>query len=56
MSNYIKDLVKKCRVCKNISVKSNFYKNTKSKDGLQSERNFCVNDNNNKNYYVDNKE
>ena len=41
MSSCIKDLydynlVKKCRVCKIILLKSNFYKNTKSKDGLQS--------------------
>ena len=53
LSDY--DLVKKCRVCKNISLKSNFYKNTKSKDGLQSQCKFCVNDYN-KNYYVDNKD
>ena len=55
MSNCIKDLydynlVKKCRVCKNILLKSIFHKNTKSKDGLQSQCKFCVNDYN-KNYY-----
>ena len=59
MSNCIKDffdydLVRKCRVCKNISIKSSFYKNTKFKDGLQSQCKFCVN-NYNKNYYVENK-
>ena len=49
------DLVKKCRVCKHFSLKSSFYKNTKSKDGLQSQCKFCVNIYN-KNYYVDNKD
>ena len=33
---YNYDLVKKCRVCENILLKSNFHKNTKSKDGSQS--------------------
>ena len=47
MSGCIKDLydyelVKKCRVCKKISLKSNFNKNRKSKDGLQSQGKFCV--------------
>ena len=46
---YDYDLVRKCRVCKNILLKSNFHKNTKSKDGLQSQCKFCVNDYN-KNY------
>ena len=60
MSNCIKDLfdydlVKKCRVCKNISLKSYFNKKTKSKDGLQSQCQFCVNDYD-KNYFVDNKD
>ena len=51
---YDYDLVKKCRVCENILLKSNFYKNTKSKNGLQSQWNFCVKDYN-KNCYEDNK-
>ena len=60
MSACIKDLfdyelVKKCRVCENISFKSNFSKNTKSKDGLQSQCKFCVNDYN-KNYYIKNRD
>ena len=29
---------------KKISLKSNFNKNTKSKDGLQSQCEFCIND------------
>ena len=37
---YVYELVKKCCVCKNISLESNFHKNTKSKDGLQSQRKF----------------
>ena len=41
---YDSDLVKKCRVGKNISLKSDFNKNTKSKDGLQSQCELCVND------------
>ena len=49
MSNCIKDIYdydsfKKCRVCKNILLKSNFHKITKSKDGLQSQFKFCKND------------
>ena len=49
MSNCIKDLydydlIKKCCFCKKISLKSNFNKNTKSKDGFQSQCKFCVND------------
>ena len=60
MSNYIKelydyDLVKKCRVCENIPSKSNFNRNTKSKDGLQSQVKFCVNEYN-KNYYIKNRD
>ena len=47
---YDYDLIKKCRVCKNISLKSNLNKNTKSKDGLHSQCEFCVNEYN-KNYY-----
>ena len=59
MSNCIKelydyDLVKKCRVCQNISLKSNYYENTNYKDGLQLNVN-CVIDYT-KNYYVDNKD
>ena len=34
---YDYDLVKKRRVRKNFLLKSNFYKNTKSKNGLQSQ-------------------
>ena len=49
MGNCIKglydyDLVKKSRVCKNIPLKSNFNKNIKSKDGLQSQCKLCVNE------------
>ena len=49
MSTCIKDFydydsIKKCRVCKNYSVKSSFNKNTNFKDGLQTQRKFCVND------------
>ena len=33
---YDYDLVKKCRVCKNILLESSFHKNTKYKDGLQA--------------------
>ena len=44
------DLVKKCCRCKNILLKSNFHKNTKSKDGLRSQCKICVNEYN-KNYY-----
>ena len=47
--------LKKCRVCKTISLKSYFYKNTKSKDGLQSQCKFCVNDYN-KTCFVENKD
>ena len=41
---YDYDLIKKCRVCKNISLMSNFGKKIKTKDGLQSQCNFCAND------------
>ena len=42
MSNSINDLydfdlIKKCSVCKNISLKSNFYKNKTKRDGFNSE-------------------
>ena len=58
MSNCIKDLydynlIKKCYDCKNILLKSNFSRNVKSKDGLQSQCTFCKNDYN-KNYYFEN--
>ena len=36
------DLVKKCCVCKKCSIKSNFHKNTKSRDGLFSHCKICV--------------
>ena len=54
MSNCIKDLydydlLKKCCRCGIISLKSNFHKNKKSKDGLFSQCKFCT-----KKYYVDN--
>ena len=52
---YDYDLVKKCCVCKNISLKSNFNKSIKSKDGLQSQCKFCANDYN-KNYYNQNRD
>ena len=60
MSNCIKDLfdynlVLKCHVCKNIPLKSNFNKNTKSKDALQSQCKFCLNAYD-KNYYVANQD
>ena len=41
---YDYDLVNKYNVCKNILLKCNFHKNTISKDGLQSQRKFCVYD------------
>ena len=41
------DLVKKCRVCGIISLKSNFPNNKNRKDGLQSRCKFCV-----KEYYL----
>ena len=47
---YDYDLVKKCRVCKNVLLKSNFSENTKSRDELQSRCKCCVNDYN-KNFY-----
>ena len=47
MSNCIKDLydynlVKQCCRCKNILLKSNFYKKINSKDGLDSRCIFCL--------------
>ena len=45
---YDYDLVKKCRVCQKFLLKSNFDKNSKAKDGLQSQRKFCVGDYNEK--------
>ena len=47
------DLIKKCSRCKNILLKSNFHKRSKSSDGLQSQCKFCVNDYY-KNYYYKN--
>ena len=60
MSGCIKDLYnyesfKKCSKCKNILLKSNFRKNKKMSDGLQSQCKFCVNDYK-KNYYVANQD
>ena len=49
------DLVKKCYVCKNILLKSNFSRNAKSKDGLQAQCTFCKNDYNKK-YYFENRD
>ena len=56
MSNCIKDfydynLVKQCCRCKNILLKSNFYKKLSSKDGLDSRCIFCL-----KKYYLDNRD
>ena len=42
--------MKKCSKCKIISLKSNFHKRSKSKDGFQSQCKFCVN-HYNRNYY-----
>ena len=42
-------------MCAIISLKSNFHKNRKSKDGLQSQCKFCVNEYN-KNYYTKNRD
>ena len=47
---YDYDLIKNSRVCENISLKSNFGKNTKPKDGLQSQCKFCANDYNENQY------
>ena len=60
MSDCIKDLcdydlVEKCRVCKNLLLKSNVNKITKSKDELQSQCKFCVNDYK-INYYIKNRD
>ena len=56
MSNCIKDLfdydlVKKCCRCKNILLKSNFYKDNNRKDGLQRICIICI-----KHYHIDNKD
>ena len=59
---YDYDLVKKCRVCKNVSLKSNFYKNKTKKDGYASECISCRKQYYNekrektKKYYVENRE
>ena len=60
MNNCIKDLidynlVERCCRCKSICLKSNFWKNKKMSDGLQSQSIFCVNDFI-KNYYVANQD
>ena len=56
MSNCIDyDLVKKCSKCGIISLKSNFHKNKKSKDGLTSLCKVCKNEYN-KNYYNKNRD
>ena len=49
------NLILKCCRCKNILLKSNFNKNVKSKDGLQSQCKICVNDYN-ENYYNKNRD
>ena len=75
MSNCIKDLydydlVKKCSKCRNISLKSNFHKNEKSKNSLFSQCKSCVHQkqkiydcenrgriiNRNKDYYLKNRD
>ena len=48
-------LMKKGRICKNNLLNSNFHKNIKSKDGLQSNFIICLNDYN-KNYYNKNRD
>ena len=60
MSNCIKDLydydlIKKCCRCGIISLKSNFHKNKKSKDGLTSHCKVCKNEYN-RNYYNKNRD
>ena len=52
---YENELVKNCRVCKKVLLNSNFDKNRKIKDGLQSQSNFCVNDFK-ENYYIRNRD
>ena len=54
MSNCVKevydyDLIKKCSNCGIISLKSNFHKDKKRTDGLQSRCKFCLNE-----YYLKN--
>ena len=56
MSISIKDLydynlVKKCRVCKNILLKSNFHKNKNTSDGFDPQYELCT-----KKRYVDNQD
>ena len=51
MSSCIKHLVKKCRVCKKILLKSNFHKNKNMSDGFNQQCKFCT-----KVYYVDNQD
>ena len=52
---YDYDLIKKYRVCKNVLLESNFYKNKNMSDGLQSQCKFCVHSYK-KNYYVANQD
>ena len=67
MSNCIKglydyDLVKKCSKCGNISLKSNFHRNIKTKDGFHPHCAMCRKKNYNENlvkikkYYLDNRD
>ena len=56
MSNCIKDfydyeLIKKCRVCENILLKSIFHKKKVLSDGFNPQSKFCT-----KKYYLDNRE
>ena len=60
MSNSIKelydyDLIKRCTKCENISLKSNFHRNSKSKDELHSECKTCRKKSS-KQYYNDNRD
>ena len=48
---YDYDLIKKCRVCKNILLKSNFHKNKNMSDEFNPQCKFCT-----KKYYLYNRE
>ena len=48
---YDYDLDKKCRLCKNTSLKSNFHKNKKLGDGFNPQCKFCT-----KKYYIENQD
>ena len=48
---YDYDLVKKCHVCKNILLKSNFHKNKNMSDGLYTQCKVCR-----KKYYNENQQ